>query len=345
MDLTILLVSFFGAIIVSGVCSLFEAVLYSVRATYIEELVRQGRRSGGILKRLREDVQRPIAAILILNTVANTAGASVAGWAFGQAFESVSVGLFTGLFVFCILMFSEILPKTIGVVHAQRLAPVVAYPLCALVWVLTPLVWMTRLMTRLIGRDSGQQGPDEIEAMATLALRSGEIDPLEREVIGNILRLDQKSVADVITPRTVVFSVAEDATVSGARGQSWSYSRVPVYRKERDEVVGVLMRRDVFTALAEDRDETFGSLMRPLHIVPESARLHRVFHEFLQRREHLFQVVDEFGAFAGIVTLEDVLEEILGCEIVDEMDSAVDMQALARRSRPQARSSDEKRGP
>ena len=335
-DTFVLAAAFSTAVVLSAVCSLFEAVLYSVPIGRIEELARQGKRAGPILRRLREDVQRPIAAILILNTIANTAGAAVAGAAFERAYGKTWLSIFTAIFTFIILTCSEIVPKTVGVVFARSLAPVIAWPLAGLIWILSPIVWLTQLLTRAIarGRDHHVPQPHEIEALAALAARSGGIDALEKQVITNILALDRRTVKDVMTPRTVVVSVPADMPVARTRDpdRTWSHSRVPVYRGEPDRVVGVVMSRDVLTALAEDRDDTpVEALMKPIHFVPELARLDVVFHDFLARRRHLFGVVDEYGSFTGIVTLEDILEEIVGHEIVDEYDSDVDLQAVARR--------------
>ena len=326
-------------LVVSCICSLLEAALYSLSASQIEMLAAQGRTSGKILKRLHEDIQRPISAILTLNTLANTGGAAIAGAAFVGVFGTDKEVYFTVAISLGVLIFSEIIPKTAGVVYARSLARVIARPIQWLVWIFTPFIWLNQFITRLITKgapDVPEVAPEEIEITAQMSRRSGAISPEQERVIQNILKLDELRARDVMTPRTVVHCLDRDLTLTEARqlSGSWVHSRVPLYEGERENIVGLVLRRDAFNALADGRDQArLSEVERPIHSVPESARASQLLEEYIQRREHLFSVVDEYGGFAGIVTLEDVIEEIVGREIVGEFDPAIDMQEQARQER------------
>ena len=335
--MTELIIATIAVLSISCICSVLEAALYSISASQIELLARQGRKSGRILKLLYDDIQRPISAILSLNTLANTGGAAIAGAAFAGVFGRSNEVYFTGALALSVLIFSEIVPKTIGVLYARSLANFIARPIQWLVWIFTPLIWLNYFITRLITRNSSSIqdiSAEEIEIIARMGRQAGAIAPEQERIIRNILNLHGLRAGDVMTPRTVVMSLDRNLTVSAAREQAggWPHSRVPVYDQNKESMIGVVMRRDVFNALADGRDDlTLGALERRAHFVPELARLDQLFKEFLQRREHLFLVVDEYGDFAGIITLEDVLEEIVGVEIVGEFDPVVDMQERARR--------------
>ena len=236
-----------AVIVVSGMCSLFEAVLYAVPISYIENLAQQGRVSGRILKDLRmRNVDRPISAILSLNTIANTGGAFVAGAAFIQVFGSEWEAYFTAGITLAVLMLSEVIPKTVGVVYNRSLAGVIAFPLQGLVWVLYPLVEVCRLVTRAFSSGATQEvSEEEIAVMARMGRRTGAIQADEARVMQNILSLKRKTAKDVMTPRTVVFALSADLSVAEAQKEAggWPYSRAPVYEKDFEDVIGVVMRR------------------------------------------------------------------------------------------------------
>jgi len=332
----ILFVSF--VIIISAGCSLFEAVLYSVPTRHIESIAEAGRPTGKIFKNMRRNVNRPITAILSLNTIANTAGAALAGWAAGEVFGHHLLGYFSAFFTLAVLIFSEIIPKTAGVVYGKSLMPMIAYPLKGLVWVMTPAIWLSSLITRLIARDKTDESvtSEEIMVMARLSLRSGGIKPYQEKAIERILTLQNKKVKDVMTPRTVVFSLSEHITLEKASQTqtSWEHSRFPVYDQNIEDVVGIVLTNELFMELARNRkDMHLTELMRPVHFVVETAKLSRLLIEFLELKQHLFVVLDEYGGLAGLISLEDILEEILGREIVDESDKVVDKRELARQRR------------
>lgn len=332
-----LLLAVSAVLLVSCLCSLLEATLYSLSSTHIEMMAQQGRKSGRILKKLAEDIQRPIAAILSLNTLANTGGAAIAGAAFVGVFPHTPEAYFTLAISLAVLVFSEIIPKTAGVLYARSLAPFIARPLSLLVTVFAPLIWLNQFITRLITRSADEQqviAADEIAVIARMSRQAGSIAPEQERVILNILKLNTLRAREIMTPRTVVFSLDRGLTLQEAQREAgqWPHSRIPLYENDRERIVGLVLRRDVLSALADGATTArLGDLQRPLHMVPESARVHQLLLDFLSRREHLFGVIDEYGVFCGIVSLEDVLEEIVGAEIVGEFDPAVDMQERARR--------------
>jgi len=327
------------AVLVSAFCSIAEAVLYSTPWSRIEHLRKAGRSSGNILYKLRNNIEKPIAAILTLNTVANTAGAAIAGAAAARIFGRESLVYFAVAFTVLILVFSEILPKTLGVMYAKNLAPVLAKPLRLLVLILSPVTWVLGLVGRLArGKKKGpSHTEDDIRAVVSLTRKAGILKPYEEMSIQNILSLDQKIVKDIMTPRTVIFSLPAHMTATEARSEKsiWPNSRIPVFEHEDPEdIVGIVYRREVLEALADDRDDLrISDLMKPVQFVLETLTLDRLLIRFLGTRMHLFVVLDEYGGVAGVVSLEDVLEEILGKEIMDETDEVADMRALARRQR------------
>ncbi len=322
------------AIIVSALCSIFEAILYSVPSSHIEVLAGSGKHSGKILKKLKKDIQKPITAILTLNTIANTMGAAVAGASAAAVFGEQYLGWFSIFFTLSILLFSEILPKTVGVAYAKVLSPWIARPLQLLIKILSPLIWLCQAVTHLIPKHGKENliSAEELQAVAMLSRKSGEIDPDQERVIANILDLQNVTVRQVMTPRTVTFSLSEHLTVADAkelRPQWDHHSRAPVYDKDPDDVVGIVLRKDLFIKNTR-KDQRLSSLMHPVHFVPESAPLNRVLIDFFDRRQHLFVVVDEYGGVTGVISMEDVIEEIVGREIIDESDKASDLRELAR---------------
>ena len=325
-------------VLISAACSLFEAVLYSVPLSQIDALERAGRPSGPILRTLRTQVDRPIAAILSLNTVANTGGAALAGAVAARVFGSAWIGYFSAAFTLAILLFSEIIPKTAGVVYARRLAGPIARPLQILVLLFTPVIWLSRHVTRLvaIGREADRVSDDDLLLMVRRGLRTGDLKPHEARVISNVLALEVKTAGQIMTPRTVLFMLHTDTSLADAAANELllQYSRVPVYDDDPDDIVGIVHRRDILRSAARDEfDTTLDQLMHPVHFVVDTAKLDQLLHTFLEQRQHLVVVTDEFGSVSGIVTLEDVLEEILGREIVDEFDQVTDLRAFARQQR------------
>ncbi|HDZ23227.1 MAG TPA: DUF21 domain-containing protein, partial [Desulfobacteraceae bacterium] len=243
------------AILLSAGCSLFEAVLYSVPRRQVAAMAQAEKRSAKIFQRMRTDVEKPIAAILTLNTIANTAGAAFAGAAAAVVFGHERLGAFSAFFTLAILVFSEIVPKTAGVIYGRSLIPLVAYPLQGLVWVMRPAIWLSSLLTAFISR--GRKGdtvtPEEIRIMAQMSLRAGKIRPYQERAIENILTLQSKTVKEVMTPRTVIFSLSEHLTLKEAcdAATKWEHSRFPVYDRDQEDVVGWVLTKELFHALAQ----------------------------------------------------------------------------------------------
>ena len=322
----------------SAMCSLFEAILYSVPISHIESLAQEGRASGRILQRLRKEVDRPIAAILSLNTIANTAGAAVAGAVALNVFGPSNVVYFSAVFTLLILMFSEVFPKTAGVVYNRPLSKFIARPLQLLVTVMSPLVWFTRKLTRLISKRNQEQriSEDELQVMIRLSGQTGVLEKDEVDAITNIIALKSKKVVEVMTPRIVIFSKSGQLTVGDIRDEagSWIHGRVPIYDKDSEDIVGIAHRREVLNAIGQDEfDKKLIDLIHPVHFVPDDLPLDQLLRQFLERKQHMFVVLGEFGGIAGVVTLEDVLEEMLGQEIVDEFDEVENMRELAKQRR------------
>ncbi|MEZ4317539.1 MAG: hemolysin family protein [Myxococcota bacterium] len=333
-----LLLTTLTVIAISAICSLCEAVLYSVPIPYVESLKAEGRPSGLLLAALREKIDEPITAILTLNTVANTAGAAVAGALAAKSLGEDNVVLFSAALTLSILFMAEIIPKTVGVIYARPISLVIARPMHWVVFAFKPVIALVFLVTRVITRNRTDEGVshEEIISLTRLGTRKGTIDADEAAVIQNVLKLSETPARAVMTPRPVVFSLEADTPLTEVweRPELMVHSRIPVYEEEVDHIVGMVFRRDVLAAEAAHVARV-GDLLKPVAFVVDSDRLDDVLQAFLEHRQHLLIVLDEFGGFAGVLTLEDVMEEILGKEIVDEFDEVDDLRGLAieRRSR------------
>lgn len=333
--LTVFILAVSCALLVSTACSLFEAILLSLSAPQVELMTESHPRQAEGMKRFKENIEQPITAILTLNTLAHTIGASVAGAAVVALFGQNALVWFSLAFTLAVLLFTEILPKTIGVTFARQLGPYIVLPLRVMILVLKPLIWLAQLITHLVpnSHKPHQISAEELKIIASLSRKSGEIEADQEKVIANILQLGEKTVRQVMTPRTVTFSASQALTIKEAARMEdkWRmHSRVPVYDGEADNVVGVVLSQDVLMAAAIGQDEIkLVQIMRPVHFVPETAPLDRIFIDFFERHQHLFVVVDEYGSVTGVISMEDILEEIIGREIVDESDKARNMRELA----------------
>jgi CBS domain containing-hemolysin-like protein len=333
-----LVISTTSCIFLSLFCSLFEACLYAVPLSLVRTRAEEGRRSWRLMRRLKEDPDRPISGILITNTLANTAGAALAGFFAKVVFASWGAGVFMALLTLAILWFSEIIPKTIGVIYAKPLAPVLAWPIHGLVLFWRPLIYIIELSTGLI-KGKGGAGPSitevELASLARLGASEGELLGDEARLIEQVLALDQVRARDLMTPRTVISSLPDDMPLDEAREKAIlsRHSRLPVFRADNpEEIEGLCLLRDIFQAstLKDSARKTVADLTQPIAFVPEGVSAHALLNRFVSSREHIAGVIDEFGAFVGIVTLEDVIECLLGRQIVDEYDEHTDMQRFAR---------------
>jgi CBS domain containing-hemolysin-like protein len=323
------------AIGVSFMCSIMEAVLLSVTPGY---LMAMERRKSGLAHRLRgfkENIDEPLAAILSLNTIAHTVGAVGAGAQAAHVFGDAWVGVFSAVLTLAVLILSEIIPKTIGAVYWQQLAPAVTRLMSWMIVPLKPLVWLSGLASRFI---SSKHQPvhvsrEEIGALADLGARIGVLDEDESRVVRALLRFRSIQATDIMTPRTVVFALPADSTTGRVVGEHERipFSRIPIYEGSIDSTIGFVLKDEILERVARGENEvSLLELRRDLHFVPATARLPQLLDRFLSTRELMAAVADEFGGLAGVVTLEDVVETVLDLEIVDEIDHVEDLRAAAR---------------
>lgn len=330
-----LLIYIVVALTFSFICSLCEAVLLTASLSYIEVRAETGDRAGLLMRRFRDNVERPISAILTLNTIAHTVGAAGAGAEAAAIFGNEYIGVISAVLTLLILVLSEIIPKTLGAVYWKPLLGFAAYTIQALVWVLYPAVWAFDLLTRLLTPADREATVTrgEIEVMARISTGKGGLAESEQVILGNLLHLGRVSVSDVMTPRTVTLSFPQTCTVGEVMQahRLLPFSRIPIYDQSPDDTSAFVLRSDILSAAAEDRDGvTLAELARPLHSIPETMTVDRVMAEFVSRHEHIFLVFDEFGGTAGIITLEDAVESLLGVEITDESDLVADLRLLAQ---------------
>jgi CBS domain containing-hemolysin-like protein len=320
----------------SFLCSIAEAVILSVTTPHVTLMQRKGRKAGILLGRLKEDINSSLAAILTLNTIAHTVGAAGAGAQAASVFGSAYVGIASGILTLLILVFSEIIPKTLGAHYWKQLAPATAWMLTGLVRLLYPFVKLSDMVTRGLSQGPGLTGfnREELAAMAELSEREGQLKQQETRILKNLLRLHRMVVTDAMTPRTVIFSLSEDLTVEEFfwKYGSERFSRIPIYSREPGRLDGFVLRSDLLLAQARGNTDTrLSTYRREMSALPETTSLSHAFDEFLRQRAHIMLIVDEYGSVEGILTLEDILETLLGLEIVDEGDSNIDMQQYARR--------------
>ncbi len=331
----LLLIYIFIALGFSFLCSIAEAVLLSVTTPYIALLESQKKPSAAKLRRLKDDINKPLAAILTLNTIAHTVGAAGAGAQATKVFGSAYLGIASAILTLLILVFSEIIPKTLGAHYWRQLAPLTAHILRLLILALYPFVKLTELMTRNLTEGPTLRGINrkELMALAELSGREGALAAKESLIMQNLLRLRETPAQAAMTPRTVVFSISHKLTVGEyfARHESKPFSRIPIYQGDVENITGFVLRGDLLLAKARGQTERdVAEFTRDMPKILARMDLSHAFDRFLKERIHIMLVIDEYGGFSGILTLEDVIETLLGLEIVDEFDDTEDMQALAR---------------
>ncbi|MBM2575217.1 HlyC/CorC family transporter [Jannaschia sp. Os4] len=326
------------AIGVSFLCSILEAVLLSITPSYVEAAEAERPDLAAKLRRLRADIERPLAAILSLNTIAHTVGATGAGAQAAVVFDDAGVGIFSAVLTLGILVLSEIVPKTLGATYWRGLAPFAVRVLPILIWAQLPLVWMSQWLTKLLTRGhSGEEvSREEITALTTAGQRLGVIEEDETRIVSNLFRLPETAAREVMTPRTVVEHLSADATVADvvAEREAFPYSRLPVTGDSLDEVRGFVLTRELLlAALRGEGERTVGEFARDLPRVPEGMDLDALFDLFLEGDTHVALVEDDYGGTAGLVTMEDVMETLIGAEIMDEHDTDADLREVARQRR------------
>jgi CBS domain containing-hemolysin-like protein len=338
-----LLITFFLlAILVSFLCSLLEAVLLSITPSYARLKLQEGNRIGQQLEAFKSNIDRPLAAILTLNTVAHTAGAIGVGEQSARIWADTNP-MVTGVVVpvamiLGILILSEIIPKTLGANHWQKLVPFTVTTLEVIIFLLFPLVWVSQLITRKLKKDKSQSvfSRSEFLAMAEIGVSEGVVEQQDSEIIANLLRMVKVEAKDIMTPRTVVRLASEQQTIKDfyKTAGELPFSRIPLFEGEvKEHVSGYCLKAEVLESLVQGNgDQLLKTIRREIIVVPEHLPISDLFTQFLEKREHIALAVDEYGGMAGIVTMEDVMETLLGLEITDESDNTVDMQALARKN-------------
>jgi CBS domain containing-hemolysin-like protein len=314
-------------------------VLYSTRLSSVEaelESERPNRRRvSRVMERMQKDIAGPIATILIINTLANTAGATLAGTCAADILSPRWIIVFSICLTLSILLFSEIIPKTLGAIHWRPLWPVVTTPLSIMEHAIKPVTFLVRLLTDRLSRgDDASPSITEEEILGSfkLGVEAGEVERWESDIVHNLIDLENKKISKIMTPRTVMFMMPDTLTIGQAFEEAAreKFTRIPVFRESRDDIIGYVTLHEVALAVALKRNESpIRELLKPIVFTPETATCSTVLIRFLRNREHISIVADEFGGVAGVVSLEDLVETAAGTEIVDEHDDVVDLREAA----------------
>jgi CBS domain containing-hemolysin-like protein len=332
--MTLLLVYLFIALFISFLCSIMEAVLLSVPLSYLTAKSEQGDDNASSMVKLKEDIDKPLSAILSLNTVAHTVGAAGVGAQATVVFGEAYFGLVSAALTLLILIFTEIIPKTVGANYSRELMGLTTQIIRAMIIIMYPLVLASAFLTRILSRKekSLTTSREEISALASIGTQEGIFADKENKIIQNLIRLKSIKLAEIMTPRIVVVVANEQMTLQEflKNKDFLHFSRIPIYEDTRDNTTGYVFREMVFEKLAEDQfDLKLKDIKREIVAFPESTTLFMAWEELLNKREQISLVIDEYGGMAGIVTLEDIIETLLGFEIVDEKDRVEDMQQYA----------------
>lgn len=334
------------SILFSFLCSILEAVLLSVTPSYVKTQVNEGTATGKLLEEYKKDIDKPLSAILTLNTIAHTVGAIMvgaqAGVVFGDHyFEILGMsfsyeGVVAGVMTLAILLLSEIIPKTIGANNWKALSPFSVKTIRLILFLLAPFVWLSQMITRSLKREKDKSVLSRADfiAMTEIGSTEGVLEKSESEIINNVLHFENQSVRDIMTPRSVTFMVSEDMDLADylALPESKAYSRVPIFSGDKDNVTGMVLKDDVLTAkVGEDDKRELKDLKRPVSIISDTVMLPDLLLMTRKDKQHLHLVADEFGQVVGVVSMEDLFETLLGTEIVDESDMHVDLQEHARK--------------
>lgn len=331
--MTLLIVYLFLAIFISFMCSLLEAVILSVSPSFITTEANDGKNYAKILGELKDGIDRPLAAILTLNTIAHTVGAAGVGSEVSKLYGNNYVTIASVALTFVVLIFSEIIPKTLGASNWKKFAPFAAYTIRFMILILYPLVFLMEKISELVGGgEKNNITREEMIATAEIGVGHGALKKKESNIIRNLLMLDNIYVYDIMTPRSVLMALPTSMTIQEVLEQHKPirYSRIPVYAENMDHIQGVVHRYQILEASSDDQDNVkLGELMTSLHSIPEDITVSACLDQLIHRNDHIFLVVDDYGSTMGIVTLEDAIETLLGVEIIDEFDSVADLRAYA----------------
>ncbi|MDD6076099.1 MAG: hemolysin family protein [Alloprevotella sp.] len=332
----LLLLYLFAALGFSFLCSVLEAVLLSTPMTFVSMLESEGRTGASLLKKYKQDIDKPISAILTLNTIAHTVGAAGVGAQSQEIWGDEFFAVTSAVLTFLILVLSEIIPKTIGASYWRQLAIPAARIIHTLVVVTYPFVLLSEFITHFFSSNHQPMtvSREEVSAMVNVGAEEGVLATKENRMIQNLLKLDDIKARDIMTPSSVVEMAEESMTLREFyRHDAYStYSRIPVYNEENDDFIkGYVLRQTILEKLSEDKFELrLTDIVRPVLTFQENEPVSKIWEKLLAKKEHISVIIDEYGCFRGIVTMEDVIETMLGTEIVDEKDTVTDMQELAR---------------
>lgn len=329
-----LILYFLLALVISFICSLMEAVILSVSLNHISIMKKKGSKAAIILEKQKININRPLAAILTLNTIANTVGAAGVGAAALKYYGNAWVAIATGILTLSILIFSEIIPKTLGAVYFKKLIGFTAYTVRVLTFAALPFVYLSEGFSKLFKSKGDHLGVtrEEMIAMAERGEDEGTLKEQESDVIENLLHLRDVAAEAVLTPRSVVFALEKEETVQDVVNKYTpiAFSRIPIYENDLDNVVGFVHRYDLIQKQADDDfDIRMEEIMEPISTILETTSVATILDEFVKSHQQIFMVEDKFGTIVGLITLEDAIETLLGVEIVDEHDSVIDMRKLA----------------
>lgn len=323
------------ALSVSFLCSVLEAVLLSTPVSFIAMKEQEGAKNAPLLMHMKKDIDRPISAILSFNTIAHTVGSAGVGAEATKVFGDEWFGVISAILTILILVLSEIIPKTIGSYYWRQLAMTAAPIIRVMIILMYPLVWLSEFITKLVSADKQplSVSREEVTAMVTVGTEEGVFESQEKDIIQNLFKLDNITVGEIMTPRTVVVAAQENTTLKEfyAEEEHRTYSRIPIYSENPDFITGVVLKQTVLENLAEDKfDMELREIRRPILSYDEETPVGDVWEEMLKGKEHIAQVRNEYGCFLGVVTMEDIIETIIGQEIVDEKDTVADLQEYAR---------------
>lgn len=321
----------------SAVCSSIETALLSVSTLKVQQIAQSNNPSALALLAIREKMSRPIATLVILNNMFNIVGSIVIGSIASTVLGDTWLGIFSGIVTFVIIIFGEILPKTIGQRYAQQLSLLVAIPVTWLTFLLTPLVFLVEKVTAPFTQGTKPPTTNEAEIMllANIGHQEGIIEDDEAEMIQRVFRLNDVMATDLMTPRTMITYLTGNATLAECKRDiiASQHTRIIVSDNSIDQIIGFALKQQLLATMVEgNNNQRIATLTRKVRFVPETIRADKLLKNFLEAREHLAVVVDEYGNVSGVVTLEDVLEVLTG-EIVDETDRIIDLQELARKKR------------
>ena len=344
----LLLTFFCVSIFFSFLCSILEAVLLSITPAYVGLQEQEKTPIANDLAYFKDDIDKPLAAILTLNTIAHTVGAIGVGSQATTIFGSTSLTVFgleliswealiAGIMTLAILILSEVIPKTIGANNWERLTPLTVQTLNVMLFLLAPFIWISQSITRNLKKEKNKPvlSRTDFSVMTDLGKETGALQENEQKIIQNLLRFSRVLVRDIMTPRIVVVAADESITVEKfhEEHEKLPFSRIPIYKNNSDTITGLVLKDDLLLKLVEDDyNIALREIKRDIIIVHSSLPIPDLLDMFINKKEHMALVVDEFGGMEGIVTMEDIIETLLGLEIVDESDNTEDMQALARKN-------------